>query len=322
MKQNKNIILILSVVAILALAGCVEVGTAPGDADASNYPNKPITLIIPYNAGGGTDTQGRALAVVMEEELGQPINVVNAPGAGGTVGIQEMLAADPDGYTIAGSTTSAVILNPIVQGLDYSVANLAFAGTTGLFQSAIVASGDAPYDTWDEFVDYALENPGTKWYSIGQSMTVMMEQIAETEGIEMEIVPGTGGATILPALAAGDADISNSGGIHARYLESGEMKVLLNLNSTGPLMANPEAESGFERYGLSSDNAMVIVTSANVPADILSKLSAAVEVAAASDGYAEIMDTIKYPILFLNAEDSAAEYAAQEVRAIETFGGE
>lgn len=322
--MNRRIsVLTLAAVAMLVLAGCVEVGTAPAGSDgASNYPNKPITMIIPYNAGGGTDTQGRALAKVMEEELGQPINVVNTPGAGGTVGIQEMLAADPDGYTIAGSTTSAIILNPVVQELDFSVEDLAFAGTTGLFQSALVASGDAPYDTWDEFIAYAQENPGTKWYAIGQSTVVVMEQIAATEGIEMEIVPGTGGATILPALAAGDADISNSGGIHARYLESGEMKVLLNLNSTGPLMANPEAESGFDRYGLALDNAMVIVTSGNVPADVVSKLSAAVEVAAASDGYAEIMDTIKYPINFLNAEDSAVEYMAQLELAIETFGSE
>lgn len=319
MTYRKHLFLTLIVIAMLALAGCVEVGTGPGGADASDYPNKPITMIIPYNAGGGTDTQARALIPTMEEILGQPINVVNTPGAGGTVGVQEMLAAEPDGYTITGSPTGSLITNPVIQGLGYTVADVAFAGTTGLFQSAIVASGDAPYDTWDEFLDYARENPGTKWYSLGQAPSYSLETIAATEGIEMEIIPGTGGATILPALAAGDADISFSGGIHAKFLESGEMKVLLNLNSTGSLMATPDAEDGFARYGVSNDNAMVIIAPAGTPAEIVEKLSAAVEAAAASDEYAQVMDGIKYPVKFMNAADSATEYAAQEERAVEAF---
>ena len=172
---------------MMALAGCiqVEVGSDTSSEAVSDYPNKPITLIVPYNAGGGTDTQSRALATTMEEVLGQPINIVNTPGAGGTVGMQEMLAAEPDGYTIAGAPTIALINNPIIQGLDYGVADVNFAGTTGLFQSAMVAAGDAPYDTWDEFIAYAKENPGTKWYSLGQAETLMMNKIAEQEGIEI-----------------------------------------------------------------------------------------------------------------------------------------
>jgi len=174
-------------VAMLALAGCVQVGSAPGGVgDGSDYPNKPITMVIPYNAGGGTDTQARALIPTMEEMLGQPINVVNTPGAGGTVGIQEMLTAAADGYMIAGTPTGSIITNPIIQGLEYSIADMEFVGTTGLFQSAIVASGDAPYDTWDEFVAYAQENPGTKWYSLGQAPSHSLETIAAAEGIEME----------------------------------------------------------------------------------------------------------------------------------------
>lgn len=319
---KKATLLTLIAVTTLILAGCVQVGTAPGDAGGSSYPDKPITMIIPYNAGGGTDTQARALIPTMEEILGQPINVVNTPGAGGTVGIQEMLAAAADGYTIAGTPTGSIITNPIIQGLEYSVEDLAFAGTTGLFQSAIVASGDAPYDTWDEFLAYARDNPGTKWYSLGQAPTHSLETIAAAEGIEMEIIPGTGGATILPALAAGDADISFSGGIHAKFLESGEMKVLLNLNSTGPLMATPDAEDGFARYGVSNDNAMIIVAPAGTPAEIVAKLSEAVEAAAASDDYAQVMDGIKYPVKFMNADESAAEYATQEERAMTAFSGE
>lgn len=312
-------VLALVMAAMLAISGCVQIGTAPAGG-GSDYPNKPITMIIPYNAGGGTDTQARSLIPTMEEILGQPINVVNSPGAGGTVGIQEMLAADPDGYTIAGSPTGSLITNPVIQGLEYSVADVSFAGTTGLFQSAMVAAGDAPYDTWDEFVAYAKENPGTKWYSLGAAPTYSMETIAAAEGIEMEIIPGTGGATIAPTLLAGDADVSFSGGIHANFLESGEMKVLLNLNSTGPLLATPDVESGFDRYGVSNDNAMVIVAPGGTPAEIVEKLSAAVEAAAASEDYAKVMDGIKYPVKFMNAGDSAAEYATQAERAMEAFG--
>lgn len=111
----------------------------------------------------------------MEEVLGQPVQVVNRGGAGGTVGIQSLvLPADPDGYTIAASASVSLIENPILQGLAYGPEDLTIIGTTGQFQVAIVASADAPYDTWEDFVAYARENPNTRWYALGQVTVPIM----------------------------------------------------------------------------------------------------------------------------------------------------
>ena len=85
------------------LAGAAGLGAAsllPGAALAADYPSRPITLIIPWSAGGGTDATGRAIAAVLQEELGQPVNVVNRTGGQGVVGHAAIAAAKPDGYTL------------------------------------------------------------------------------------------------------------------------------------------------------------------------------------------------------------------------------
>ena len=288
--------------------------TGQGGAYAAEYPSKPITMIVPTRAGGGVDTQARALAPVMEKVLGQPVKIVNRKGAGGTVGIQKMLVSKPDGYTIAGAASVSILQNPIIQKLKYGIKDMTVIATTGQFQTAIVAAGKAPFKSWDEFVKYAKANPGTKWYSLGKSTVAVMKAIAGKEGIKMDIVPGQGGATLAPALLAGDADVSISGGIHAKFLKSGELQVLISTLGSGKLMATPNVPSAMERYGVSLENNMVIVGPKGMSADVVKKLSAAVKAAAESDRYKKVMNTIQFPVTYLDSEASTKRYLQQEMR--------
>ena len=289
-------------IALVALTAC----------GGGSYPNKPITMMVPYRAGGGTDTQARVIAKVMEEELGQPINVINNPGAGGTVGAQELLAADADGYTIALAVSSGVTINPIIQELDYSISDFKVAAVMGTFQSAIVTGGEAPYSTWDEFVAFAKENPGQKFLFLGPEVKLAMEKIAAQEGIELEYVPAQGGADLGPALLSGDVDLGFSGGIHSRFLESGEMKVLLNMNSTGPLMATPDIPSSMDKgYGVAVDVQSGVVAAGGIPDDVFEALANAAEKAANSDDYKEVMANLAFPITFTKAPDAQGVWQAQ-----------
>ncbi len=303
-----------------ALIGAVAITGFAQAASAADYPVKPITMIVPTAAGGGVDTQARALAPVMEEVLGQPVRIVNKKGAGGTVGLQSMiLPAKPDGYTIAAAASVSIIENPILQGLSYGVDDVTIIATTGSFQGAIVAAGSAPYDTWDEFIAHAKANPGTKWYSLGKITVKMMNAIAEQEGLDIAIVPGQGGATLAPTLLAGDADVSISGGIHAPFLANGELKVLLSTLSNGQLMATPDVPSSFEKYGVSLDNNLVILAPKGLPTDIAEKLAEAVEIAAQSERHKEVMATIQYPVTYMNSADATAMFLEREARSKETL---
>lgn len=278
----------------------------------AEFPTKPITVIVPTKAGGGVDTQARALVQVMEQELGQSINIVNKPGAGGTVGLQQLRAMQPDGYTIGMSASVSFLQNPATQEMDMGVADFTIVGTTGAFQVAMVASGEAPFKSWDEFVAHAKANPGTKWYSLGKATVLVMQAIAEAEGIEMDIVPGQGGATVAPTLIAGDADLSVSGGVHSKFLPTGELQVLLSLLSTGELMASPDVPNAQERYGVSLTNNMTVTAPAGLPEDVLAKLEAAVMTAANSQTYADTMAKISFPVTYMNAADSTAHYLEAE----------
>lgn len=285
----------------------------------ADYPARPITVIVPTAAGGGVDTQARALVTTLEAELGKPVKIVNKKGAGGTVGLQQLAASKADGYTIAISASVSFLQNPITQGLDLGVKDFTILGTTGAFQVALVASGKSTYQTWDEFLAFARANPGTKWYSLGKATVGVMQAIAKAEGIEMDIVPGKGGATVAPTLIAGDADISVSGGIHSKFLDSGELRVLLSLLESGTLMATPDVPSAKELYNVSLANNLTVLAPAGIDADIATKLEAAIAKAASSDEYASVMEKIKYPVTYMNSADSTAQYQSVEVAAKALF---
>lgn len=305
---------------IAMVAGVAALSSVMGTMALAEFPEQPITVIVPTRAGGGVDTQARALVAVMEAELGQPVNVVNTPGAGGTVALQQLMAMDPDGYNIAMSASVSFLQNPITQELDMGVEDFTILGTTGAFQTALVASGDAPFNGWEEFVAYAKENPGTDWYSLGRATVVVMQAIAAAEGIEMDIVPGQGGATVAPTLIAGDADLSFSGGVHSRFLPTGELQVLLSTLSSGQLLATPDAPSSQDLYGVSLANNMTVLAPAGLPDDVAAALEAAIEVAAGSDAYAEVMSNIQFPVTYMNSADSTAQYLADEAGFMALMG--
>ena len=226
-----------------------------------------------------------------------------------------MAASRADGYTLAAAASVSFLQNPITQGLKIGVKDFTIIGTTGAFQTALVASGKAPYKNWDEFVTYAKANPGTKWYSLDKATVGVMKAIAEAEGIKMDIVPGRGGATVAPTLIAGDADISFSGGIHAKFPPSGKLQVLLSTLESGKLLATSNVSSSKDLYGVALANNMTLLAPTGLPADVLAKLESALQTAANSDRYAKVMGTIQYPVIWMNSSQSIDKYLDMEAAA-------
>jgi tripartite-type tricarboxylate transporter receptor subunit TctC len=188
MLQQRRLKIALAAVAMLVSAA----------SHAQEYPTKPITLIVPWPAGGSTDISMRAIAESASKVLGQPIVIDNKAGGGGTVGPATMAAAaKSDGYTIA-QIPITVFRLPLMQEVSWDPSKdfTYIVHLTG-YTFGVTTSAEGPFKTWKDVVDYAKANPGKVTYATpgtGSSLHIGMEQIAAMAGIKLTQVPFKGGA--------------------------------------------------------------------------------------------------------------------------------
>jgi len=214
--------IVLLAAAILGLAG---------GAQAQQFPNRPVTLVVPWPPGGGTDIGMRALAAATEKHLGQKIVIDNKPGAAGTIGPANMAAtAAPDGYTVA-QIPITVFRLPFIQKTAYDPAKdfTYIIGVTG-YTFGVVVKRDAPWKTFIELLDYAKANPGKINYGApgaGTSLHITMEQIAKQRGIKWTMVPFKGQADSLVALLGGHIDVESNSTGWAGSVNSGDVRLLV-----------------------------------------------------------------------------------------------
>jgi tripartite-type tricarboxylate transporter receptor subunit TctC len=224
-------------------------------ACAQNFPNRPITLINPWPPGGSTDIQLRALAEVASKYFGQPVVVENKPGASGSVGPAQMAAsAKPDGYTIS-QMPLGVFRQPHVVKTSYDPAT-DFTYIIGLthYSYGVVVKADAPWKTFKEFVAYAKANPDTVIYGTpgaGSVQNVVMEKIAEREGIKWRHVPSRGTSENNAALLGGHVTATADGTGWAPLVDSGQFRLLVTWGDTR-MKAYPDVPTLKELgYGIS-----------------------------------------------------------------------
>src|SRR5258705_8018973 len=166
----------------LGVAALATMALAAGGAAAQGYPNRPITLICPWPAGGPTDTHLRKLSELASKHLGQPIIVENKPGAAGMIGPAGMArTAAPDGYTISQLTINA-LRQPHLQKVDWDPLKdfTYIIGVSG-YTFGMVVKADSPIKSFADVVAYAKANPGKCSYGskgIGTSPHLLVEELA------------------------------------------------------------------------------------------------------------------------------------------------
>lgn len=171
------------------------------------FPSKPITMIVPWPAGGGTDVWHRAIADAMSRDLGQPVVVDNKAGAGGTLGPATMAAtAKPDGYTIS-HIPITVVRFPIMQKVSWDpLKDFSYIAHISGFQFSTVVRTDSPWKTFKDMIEDARSNPGKINYATpgaGTSLHIGMELIAKHAGITWTQVPFKGTQESVAALEGG-----------------------------------------------------------------------------------------------------------------------
>ena len=213
---------------MLLAAAIVAFATA---AQAQQFPTRPVTLIVPWPAGGSTDIGMRALAAATEKHLGQSIVIENKPGAAGTIGPANMAAsARPDGYTVA-QLPITVFRIPFIQKTSFDPAKdfTYIVHVTG-YTFGVVVKADAPWKTFNELIEYARANPGKLNYGTpgaGTSLHITMEQIAKMKGIKWTQVPFKGVAESMNALLGGHIDVTSDSTGWAGAVNAGSARLLV-----------------------------------------------------------------------------------------------
>jgi len=222
---------------LLALASaCALTAMVPAQA-AELFPTRPITLILPFPAGGVSDGQLRALAAAASKDLGQPIVVVNRPGNGGTLAPAAMARSSaPDGYTIALAVRTLLRL-PHLSKVSYDPLH-DFTYVIGLsgFSFGIVVRSDAPWKTLKDMLDDARARPGAIAYGAtgrGSSGHVALERLARAAGVRLNFVPYKGTAEVANDLLGGHLAVYSDAG-WGGLLESGKVRVLATMGEARP----------------------------------------------------------------------------------------
>lgn len=203
---------------------------AAGGAAAQDYPTKPITLYVPWAAGGSTDIVMRAMAEVAAKHLGQPIVVDNKAGGGGTVGPATMAAtAKPDGYTLSQIPVTVFRL-PLMQKTTWDATKdfTYIIHLTG-YTFGITAKPDAPFKTFAEMIEYARANPGKVTYATpgaGTSLHVGMETIAGKAGVKLTHVPFKGNAETNAAVLGGHTTLQVDSSGWKPLVQAGQLRLL------------------------------------------------------------------------------------------------
>ena len=198
--------------ALITLLLCVSLipATAEGRKEAT-YPARPVTLIVPWDTGGGTDTVARALLTVMGNYFPQPMVVVNKPGGGGVVGTTEALMAKPDGYTLVFNSWGAFITQPSLKKIKYSEKDYEPVLRVASVPRILVANPKVPYNTIKEMIDYARNNPGAVKAGIaavGATDHLAFAQIELDYNVKLNIIPQGGGGPSKVNLLGGHTDVA------------------------------------------------------------------------------------------------------------------
>jgi tripartite-type tricarboxylate transporter receptor subunit TctC len=221
---------IIGALALGAAAVLAALGPGTAQAQPAAFPSRPVTMIVPWTAGGGTDIAMRALATAASKHLGQPILTENRPGAGGTLGAAALANAKPDGYTLSQMPIS-VFRIPHMQKVSWDPASdFTWIAMVSGYTFGVVVRADSPFKTFRDLVTFARANPGKLTYATpgtGTSLHITMEDIAARENIQWTHVPFKGQADGSTALLGGHVMAQADATGWAELVEAGKLRLLV-----------------------------------------------------------------------------------------------
>lgn len=312
-----------SVIGAAALVAASSLLSAATVSAQSAYPERPIQLIVPWGAGGGTDAVGRVLASLLQEELGVPVNVVNRTGGSGVVGHSAIANAEPDGYTLGVMTIEIDMMHWL--GLtdltyeDFDILAMVNADPGGLMVSA-----DSSYETAEELLEAIRSEPkgtfkasgtgqGGIWH-LNLAGWLLSEDLPPDQ---VTWVPSEGAAPGITDMVAGGVDIVTASLAEGRsMIDADRVRPLASMSQERQEMF-PDVPTIQEATGSDWTLAVwrTIAGPEGLPEDVRSKLTSAIEAAYNSEEYQSFMEDRGFGLRWA-AGDEATEIVAEDDAAL------
>jgi tripartite-type tricarboxylate transporter receptor subunit TctC len=268
----------------LVIAAALAAGLLSGPALGQTYPDRNITLVVPFPAGGIADAGGRVVAKALGARLGQSVIVDNKAGAGGIVGAEFVANSKPDGYTLLTAANGVTVTYPFLfKKLSFDPQK-AFAPVHGVSISPLMMAvrGDAPYKTLAELIAYAKKNPDKLTFAtVGQGSAhhILAELFQKEAGIKMTHIPYKGGSQAMVDFLGGSIDVMLDYQLGLAPLVQDGKAIALGVAAQERLPGMPKTptfvEQGFKSVVVSAYS--IVLAPAGTPKPIVDKLAAAVD---------------------------------------------
>ena len=298
---------------IIIFIGIVLIAMGSSGWTAENYPNKTIQFIVPVAAGGAIDLSARIIAAKIQESWGQPVIVVNKPGAGGAIGAAFVATSKADGYTLlayagGGGFECLPILNPTV---TYKVSDFVPIASVMKTPQVAIPHKDFPAKTFAEMVEYVKTHPGTVSYAsigIGNYGHLLMELLKQSRNIQLDIqqIPYPGGAPALTAVLGNHCQVGILPlGVVTKLVASGEIRALTVFSTKrSPFLpqVSTAVEQGYPE--LIGETYFIYYAPARTPLPIVKKLQDIIAKIMQDKGVAEKMANFDVTVDFMNSQDT------------------
>ncbi|MBR1271691.1 tripartite tricarboxylate transporter substrate binding protein [Bradyrhizobium sp. AUGA SZCCT0222] len=310
--------------AVAVIAALMAGVVSPASAD--NYPERPVQLVVPAGPGSSTDTIMRSLAQVAAPMLGQPIVILNKPGASGTIGVGFVTKSEPDGYTIGGVPSGAITMAPHVAAQSFQQADYRIVAMITQAAGVLCVHPDFPAKNAGEFLAELKNNPDKYTYGsdgVGAFVQFSTARIFQPEGIRQRIIPFTGADQTVTAFLARTIDIYG-GAIAsiAQFVAEGKAKCLL-LTTARRFPTLPDVE-GLDDVKMAPSQTLLwraVIAPRDIPQDRFEKLRDVLTRAAQSPEFKAMAAKRGEEVWVISAED-AAKYAQSEFVQMEQLARE
>jgi tripartite-type tricarboxylate transporter receptor subunit TctC len=276
-------------------------------AQAQSFPTKPVTLIVPWPAGGSTDIYFRKLGEVAARHLGQPLVIDNKPGGSGMNGPATMAkTARPDGYTISQLAISAFRM-PHMQKVDWDpISDFTYIIGLAGYTFGVVVRADSPFKTFQDLLTYARANPGKLSYATpgtGTSLHLAMEEVAAKAGVQFLHIPFKGYADGAIALMGGHVMVQVDSTGWAKQVDAGAQRLLATLGDKRTRWGAPTVkELGVDTV---SNSPFGLVGPKGMPREVVKVLHDAFKKSLDDPEYLKVLAQLDQPAWYMSSEDYA-----------------
>lgn len=310
-----------NIIAISVAAAFAVLGGASGSV-AQDFPNRPLTMIVPFDPGGGSDAIARAVDKFAPDVFGNNFTFQYRPGAGGLIGTNSIARARPDGYTIGTFNSPHIAIGDVTGTAQFTLNDFTYLGAVAVEPYVLFTSGTSTITSVEDLIRQAKEKPGTITIGTGDQFGgthLLALQIAEAAGIDVVVVPFGGGAQITAAVLGGHVNIGVAG-----------MSALMGSRSESRWLgvAAPERDSNSPETPTLRESGVVVdfdvsrifIAPAGLDAEVAETLRVGLkEIYENEDFQAELIKLGQYP-KWVSGDDLKLSLEGYEEAAVELFG--